>query len=49
MDKVCMGLEVGRINKRLETLREWREQLEEKIRQLEDHKANLIEQMESQP
>lgn len=49
MDKVVMTLEIGRIDKRLDGLKEWRDQLNERIADLERRRQELLEATESKP
>lgn len=49
MNPVMMALEIGRIDQRLDGLKEWRDQLNEKIAKLEQRRQELLEATEGEP
>lgn len=49
MNQTLMAIEVKRIDQRLDSLKEWRDQLNEKIAKLEKQRQDLLEAMEGEP
>lgn len=49
MNQTLMAIEVKRIDQRLDGLKEWRDQLNEKIAKLEKQRQDLLEAMEGEP
>lgn len=49
MDKTLIAIEVSRLNLRIDGLKEWRDQLNEKIAKLEKQRQQLLEAMEGEP
>lgn len=49
MNQTLMAIEIKRIDQRLDSLKEWRDQLNEKIAKLEKQRQDLLEAMEGEP